>query len=134
MTMLRRISFLLLPFVLPSLAPAAAPPVTAPSDAHELVLLDEARPVRLRFRIRLAGLSHSEGWERQVARLFAFLDADGDGKLSKAEAGRAPSREQWRQMAAGRPITPDAAPDFRALSGGRATLGLEQLKAYYIAS
>jgi Ca2+-binding EF-hand superfamily protein len=116
--------------------PAAAPPAPGPrlllGDAHDLVVLHPARPYRLRLHLQVGPRSYQADWHGQMATLFAHLDADGDGVLSKAECGHAPSREQWAQMTRGEQhIEPDAAPSFAELAGGKDRVRLEQLSAYY---
>jgi Ca2+-binding EF-hand superfamily protein len=119
----------------PGPAPGAAPPAAADGDAHELVLLHGKRPYRVRFHLRMGGHSFQAGWNRQMARLFAYLDADGDGRLSPAEASHAPSLAQWRQLSAGEALLdPDAAPDFARLAGGKKSATLADLQTYYAAS
>jgi Ca2+-binding EF-hand superfamily protein len=118
-----------------SLSPAwsAGPPAAAPEDAHDLVILHPSRPYRIRFHLRVAGKPFAAGWDRQIAHLFRWLDGNGDGTLSKAEAARAPSREQWQQLSGGASIEPDAAPPFSTLTrGNRVTHG--DLRAYYARS
>jgi Ca2+-binding EF-hand superfamily protein len=110
---------------------AAAPPAPA-DDAHDLVLLTAKRPWRIRLHFRLGGQSFQAGWNRQMAQLFRFLDADGDGKLSPAEARRAPSREQWGQLSgAAVAIDPDEAPDFAEFARGKGYASLADLQSYY---
>lgn len=117
-----------------SWANAAAPPADN-RDAHDLVLLHEHRPYRFRLHLRLAGRPYGDQWNRQVDRLFDFLDVDRDGRLSPQEAGRAPSLEQWRQLASGTPsIDPDPRPDFRLLAQGKSHAQREDLRRYYSAT
>jgi Ca2+-binding EF-hand superfamily protein len=79
--------FAVVPLVLP--AAAADPPGEA--DAQDVLLLAEAGPVLLRWHVRIDGRPVAAAWERYLDRLFADLDRDGDGTLSKAEAARAPA-------------------------------------------
>src|SRR5436190_20661074 len=76
----------------------AAPPRPAGEDVHDLVILHPKRPYRIRFHLRIAAGSYRLGWNQQIARLFHYLDTNGDGALSKEELRRAPSLEQWREM------------------------------------
>src|SRR5205085_1145383 len=75
------------------------------------------------------GQSFAAGWNCTVEHLFRFLDADGDGVLSKLEASHAPSVAQWQQMLQGAEIDPDAAPSFEALGARGVTL--EGFRAFY---
>lgn len=78
-----------------TLAPAAAPvsrPVT--DDVQDVVFLAEARPVLIRMHIRVNGRPIQAGWDEFMKELFAYLDVNGDGFLSKEEAERAPTVPQ----------------------------------------
>jgi Ca2+-binding EF-hand superfamily protein len=80
-----------------ALAPAAAPPspqAQVAGDVHDFVFLAEARPVLFRVHVRLDGKPVQAAWDGFLKELFAYLDVDGDGVLSKEEAERAPSVEQ----------------------------------------
>lgn len=87
-------------------------------DAQDLLLLLDDRPYLIRLHLRIDGRSFHESWEGTIGQLFRYLDADGDGALSKKEAALAPSVTQWLQLMNGVPVEPDAAPDFAALAGG----------------
>jgi Ca2+-binding EF-hand superfamily protein len=111
----------------------AAPPPE--DDTHDLVLFAHTRPYRIRLHLRLAGQSYQHGWNRQMGRLYAYLDVDGDGKLSPAEAARAPSQEQWRQMSSGQgKLAPDPSPSFDDLSRGKKIASVGDLQTYYASS
>ena len=117
---------------LPAVAPP--PPRARPllDDAHDLIVLHPSRPYRVRLHLQVGRRSFRADWAGQMARLFDYLDSDGDGVLSKAEAGCAPSHEQWLQMTgAVWHLDPGPAPDFAVLSGGKKTVQPEQLSAYY---
>jgi Ca2+-binding EF-hand superfamily protein len=115
-------------------APAAAPPIGA-DDAHDLVLLHPSRPYRIRFHLRHEGRSFLRGWYGQLGKLFTYLDRNGNGRLSAAEAAHAPSLVQWHQMSAGKEtIMPDEAPPFAELSGGKGHATLFDLRRYYAGS
>ena len=85
--------------VVAALLPGAAPPRRDPrlidGDSHDLVLLHPARPWRVRLHLQMGNRSFQADWHAQIALLFRYLDTNGDGVLSMAEAKRAPSREQW---------------------------------------
>jgi Ca2+-binding EF-hand superfamily protein len=136
---MKRVGFLLVLFALVplALAPAAAPPAKpqGAADAHDLVVLHPSRPYRIRLHLRVSGQPFLAGWNQQVARLFGHLDGDGNGVLTKAEAARAPSREQWQQLSGGaEQLEPDAAPPFADLARGKASATMADLQAYYGAS
>jgi Ca2+-binding EF-hand superfamily protein len=68
--------------------------VPAPGpDAQDVLLLTSTRPILLRLHVHLDGKPFTAAWERYLDKLFADLDRDGDGFLSKAEAARAPTSE-----------------------------------------
>ncbi|HKB42150.1 MAG TPA: EF-hand domain-containing protein [Gemmataceae bacterium] len=67
---------------------AVAAPTRA--DGQRLLLLAGSRPVVLELQVSLDGKPLTTAWERYLDRLFADLDRDGDGFLSRAEAARAP--------------------------------------------
>jgi Ca2+-binding EF-hand superfamily protein len=88
-----------------SLAPVAGPTppptaraVTAPLD---LVYLGEGRPLRVRVDVELDGQPLEAFWDETFRKLFAELDRDGDGLLSREEARRAPSALRVRQLSWG---------------------------------
>jgi Ca2+-binding EF-hand superfamily protein len=76
--------------IVPLVPPAAAEP-PGEADAQDVLLLAESGPVLLRSHVRLDGRPVAAAWERYLDRLFADLDRDGDGTLSKVEAARAPA-------------------------------------------
>jgi Ca2+-binding EF-hand superfamily protein len=79
---------------LAALLPAgAADPPPEGADAQDVLLLGDAGPVLLRLHVRIDGKPVAAAWERYLARLFADLDRDGDGALTKAEAARAPAAD-----------------------------------------
>jgi Ca2+-binding EF-hand superfamily protein len=99
--------------------PAPAPPRPVPGDEQDLFILHEARPWRVRFHLQVDGKPFRGGWDEFAARLFSFLDVNGDGTLSAEEAARAPSASQWQQMLQGvGALEPDAAPELAELRGG----------------
>jgi Ca2+-binding EF-hand superfamily protein len=112
------------------LAPPA-PPRPVPGDEQDLLVLHEARPWRLRLHLQVEGRSYRAGWEDATGHLFRYLDVNGDGVLSAAEAARAPSAVQWRQLLSGEALLePDAPPEFKDLQlDGKATPAA--LAAYY---
>jgi Ca2+-binding EF-hand superfamily protein len=67
---------------------------TANDDIQDLVYLSEARPVLLRLHIRVDGKPLAAAWDDFIEYLFAYLDVNGDGVLSKEEAERAPTVAQ----------------------------------------
>jgi Ca2+-binding EF-hand superfamily protein len=72
----------------------AAQPNPAVNDGHDFVFLAEARPILVRVHVRVDGMPLQAGWDGFMQYLFANLDVNGDGFLSKEEAERAPSVDQ----------------------------------------
>ncbi len=62
----------------------------AERDVQDLVYLGEKGPVLVRLHVRIDGKPLLDVWEDFVGKLFAYLDADGDGVLSKTEAAHMP--------------------------------------------
>jgi Ca2+-binding EF-hand superfamily protein len=115
-------------------ASAAAPPkgpVLRARDAQDVVLFHKSRPYLVRLHLQVGGRTFQSDWETTLKHLFDFLDADGDGVLSKVEARHAPSAAQWVQMRRGGDVDPDASPSFEALSGGSGNVTLASFKSYY---
>jgi hypothetical protein len=69
----------------------AALPIRA--EGERLLVLADNRPVVLELQVSIDGKPLATAWECYLDRLFADLDRDGDGSLSKAEAARAPGIE-----------------------------------------
>jgi Ca2+-binding EF-hand superfamily protein len=75
----------------------------AAEDVQDLVILADGRPVLVRLHVTIDGKPfravHQAAWDDYVAGLFAYLDADGDGVLSEAEASRMPPTLQLAEGA-----------------------------------
>jgi Ca2+-binding EF-hand superfamily protein len=96
--------------LIPASGPAgsAQPPTPAPRASAvapvvplELVYLGDGRTLRLRVEVELDGRPLEAIWEETFHKLFADLDRDGDGFLSREEAHRAPSALRIRQLSWG---------------------------------
>lgn len=124
-------SFAVILFALAVEQPAPLRPVAG--DAQDLVLFLDTRPCLIRLHLQINGRSFRGNWDESVAHLFRYLDADGDGKLSKKEAALAPSKTQWVQLMTGIVVEPDAAPEFAKLAGSAPASGvkLPNFSRYY---
>jgi Ca2+-binding EF-hand superfamily protein len=61
------------------------------SGSQDFVFFADARPVLIRVHAELDGRPLEAAWSDFVDRLFKYIDADGDGVLSKDELERAPT-------------------------------------------
>lgn len=59
-------------------------------DFQDFVYLGDKGPLLIRFHVTIDGKPLVEVWEHFMGQLFAYLDVDGDGVLSKDEASRVP--------------------------------------------
>jgi Ca2+-binding EF-hand superfamily protein len=72
-------------------APPTPPRVERPGDdVEDVVFFTEARPVLIRLHLRVDGKAHRLAWDGFLDKVFRYLDGDGDGVLSPAEARRIP--------------------------------------------
>lgn len=70
-------------------------------NVQDFVFLAEARPILVRLHVRVEGKPLSAAWDEFMKYLFADLDFNGDGVLSKEEAERAPRADQLIGAGAG---------------------------------
>ena len=94
---------------------SSAADASAATDIQDFVFLGDSRPVFVRLHVRTDGKALEEAWNDFMKYLFAYLDVDGDGVLSKAEAERAPAVDQLRSTGQGG--------GFAAFGGGGAPAG-----------
>jgi Ca2+-binding EF-hand superfamily protein len=62
----------------------------AERDVQDFVYLGDKGPVLVRLHVRIDGKPFVDVWKNFMGKLFAYLDADGDGVLNKQEAERVP--------------------------------------------
>jgi Ca2+-binding EF-hand superfamily protein len=144
----RRIAFLGLLLTAVVAAPwlaattAAQQPAKQPAaggDVQDFVFLAQARPVLIRAHVSVDGKPVQAAFDGFIKHLFAHLDVNGDGVLSKEEAERAPPLDH---ILAGSPLSglgalagfggSTAGPSFDDLDtdkDGKVTLA--ELTAYY---
>jgi Ca2+-binding EF-hand superfamily protein len=128
---------LLLPFlfVLAWLPVSGEPSRVAPiaGDEQDVIFLHDTRPYRIRLHLQHDGRPAQTVWNEYFDTLFAFLDNDGDGVLSKQELAQAPSPVQFMQQLLGGKIEPGPAPEFGDVdlqpADGKVTK--EELRQYY---
>jgi Ca2+-binding EF-hand superfamily protein len=113
--------------------PSPALSLRSGDDVQDLVYFHASRPYRLRLHVRVDNRSFAAAWTTSLQKLFAFLDADGDGFLSKMELAHAPSPKQLRQMARSTTqIEPGPAPEFWQVdSDGDGRVTFAELADYY---
>lgn len=63
-------------------------------DVQDFVYLTESRPVFVRMHVRVDDKPFASAWDNLIKYLFAHLDVDGNGTLSKEEVERAPTAAQ----------------------------------------
>jgi Ca2+-binding EF-hand superfamily protein len=101
------------------------------AEVQDLVVLADGRPVLVRLHVSIDGKPfravHQGAWDDYVNGLFAYLDADGDGKLSEAEASRMPPTLQ----PADGPSSVNVAFNFRVVdANGDGKVTREELAEY----
>lgn len=69
--------------------PAAAATAAAERDAtQDVIFLGDDRPIFIRLRLNAGGKGFRTAWGDAVKAMHAYLDRDGDGTLTRAEADR----------------------------------------------
>jgi Ca2+-binding EF-hand superfamily protein len=100
------------------------------ADVQDFVFLAEARPLLVRLHVRADGKPLPVAWDDFVKHLFAYLDVNGDGVLSKQEAERAPELVE-RGGGMGGFLNPNA-PNMKDLDSDKdGKVSLAELSAYY---
>jgi Ca2+-binding EF-hand superfamily protein len=88
--MRNRILLAALPSLLGAWCAAGAGPPAPSSEGYDFVFLGESRPLLLRMYVQIDGRPLQAHWDDFVATVFKYLDVNGDGVLSRAEAARTP--------------------------------------------
>jgi Ca2+-binding EF-hand superfamily protein len=106
----------------------------ARAQAIHVIAFGDRRPILLTVQVRVEGKSLDDVWRAHQKALFAYLDRDGDGVLTEAEARRAPSAEQVRRQFGSDLYTPLAGglarfADLDAARKGK--VGLQEFSDYY---
>jgi Ca2+-binding EF-hand superfamily protein len=101
-------------------------------DVQEFVFLAEARPLLVRLHVRVDGKPLPAVWDEFMKHLFAYLDVNGDGVLSKQEAERAPQLvDQGRGGGLGGYLNASS-PNMKDLDSDKdGKVSLTELSAYY---
>jgi Ca2+-binding EF-hand superfamily protein len=133
----------LLPFISPADdKPDPAKAEAPPGAVQDIVYFAETRPILIRLHVEVDGQPFDAAWDEYIEALFKYLDRDGDGVLSPAEANRAPSAQELLQLLRGNlfgggnqqvVMNDDTSvlnkPDLEANDDGKVTL--ESLIRYY---
>ena len=105
----------------PRPSPATADPPPRPADPGgaddvlDLLYLAEGRPYIFRMHVFIDGKPYTLRWAERVAKVFQFLDRDGDGVLSRDEVAFAPSPQQMAQLFHGVPYSSAAFNDVAGI-------------------
>jgi Ca2+-binding EF-hand superfamily protein len=81
---------------------AASAPAAPGEDFQDLLYLGDTRPALFRLHVQIDDKPATARWDEYLRRLFQFLDRNGDGVLSKEEAGRTPSAQVLMSLLQGR--------------------------------
>jgi Ca2+-binding EF-hand superfamily protein len=105
-------------FALAALAASAAAPAPgeAAGDAQDLLFLGGGPPIRVRLRVEIGGQPLAAAWRAGVGKLHAYLDADGNGTVSRQEAERV-ELPRLLGLFAGDATMPRPAPTMRNAPG-----------------
>lgn len=69
---------------------AAETPKPVSDDVQDFVFFADGRPLLIRAHVRVGDRSYRAVWDDYVAKVFKYLDTDGDGVLSQKEIDRMP--------------------------------------------
>lgn len=100
-------------------APVQADSAPAGNDdsVQDVVFLNETRPIFFRMRIDTGGKSFRSAWLDAVKAIHGFLDRDGDGVLTAAEADRGGLPAMVRGATSGEAALPRAELDVNPKDG-----------------
>jgi Ca2+-binding EF-hand superfamily protein len=118
--------------------PAAPPVAPGTSDEQTLVYLDASRPILMRLHVLVEGKPYPAAWDAFMKKMFAYMDVNGDGTLSKEEAMRVPTPNLLQQHYRGFLGIFDrgdrAAPFAELDTNKDGKVTLDEFKAYYTRS
>jgi Ca2+-binding EF-hand superfamily protein len=114
----------------------AASAVRELADVQDVVFFGEERPYRFRFHVRVDGRPFQAVRSDFFRSQFEFYDRDGDGVLSRVEAGRVPNPQTLSQGqfgGFGRVVAAGKAADMMKEldADGDGAVSLEEFVAYY---
>jgi Ca2+-binding EF-hand superfamily protein len=70
-------------------------------DVADVILVLEHRPILVRLHITIDNQPYTTHWEKQLRKVFDFLDRDGDGVLDREEALLVPSIDRLHRLFTG---------------------------------
>src|SRR5262249_13069542 len=120
-------------------APMAKPgeavfPTPEGRDVQDVVFFTDARPILVRLHLEINGKPFADVWDEFLNKLFAHLDLDGDGVLTKKEMERVPSAQDFLMFLNGQYYNVQgqfARPDEIDNNPKDGKITREELAAYY---
>ncbi len=119
--------------------PSTVDPGTLP-EVQDVIFFTDKRPVLLRIRLFVDGQPAGERWDTFMKKLFAYLDADGNGFLDEKEAKHIIPAQTLIQLFSGSlfqnnpnggpPPAPGTLPDFKEIAKDN-KITLSELADYY---
>jgi Ca2+-binding EF-hand superfamily protein len=116
-------------------ATQATPATPGVGAVQYLAYFAGTRPMLVKLHVEVDGRPFDAAWDEYIEALFKFLDRDGDGTLSAAEAARAPTAQELLQILRGNLFAPFNGADkdmrtFEADDEGK--VSLEGFTNYYL--
>jgi Ca2+-binding EF-hand superfamily protein len=103
-------------------------------DVQDVVIFADSRPLLVRLHVLIDNKPYQDVWDEFVGKLFAYIDLDGDGVLTKKEMERIPQPQDVRMLAQGQVYNLQgqfARPEEVDISPKDGKITREELVAYY---